>query len=185
MLTAIELKMLNSLKNGEVIIYPTDTIYGIGCDAFNTRSIEKIFEIKKRDPSKPVSLLFSGIEDVEQKFYTEKNGRKIDLNKYVNGYTLLLKPKPWIEKVDAHYFYKNGNIGVRIIDHWVSKVVEKLGNPIITTSANISNSKRLPIDYKSIDQPIINGCDAIFYEGKLKSKASIVLDPLKNKTYRK
>jgi len=173
MLSIIEKRILNTLLSGGIIVYPTDTIYGIGCDAFNSRAVENIFAIKNRDLKNPVSLLYPNMASVEENFYTEN----IDLKKYVGAYTLLLKPKSWIEKIDSKCFYKDGYVGVRVIPHWISKVVEKLGNPIITTSANVSGSRLVPCDINNVDIEIIEKVDLMIYEGPLQTSASKVINP--------
>jgi len=117
--------------------------------------------------------LYPNIDSIQENFYVEN----IDLKKYVGAYTLLLKPKNWIEKVDSKCFYKDGYVGVRIIPHWISKVVEELGNPIISTSANVSGSKLVPYNMSNIDIEIIEKIDSVVYEGHLQTSASKVINP--------
>ena len=168
MLTQVEQKMLMFLRKGNIIIYPTNTLYGIGCDAFNKKAVEKIFKIKKRSLDNPVSLLYAGIETVKKTFYTE------NIKIYTGPYTMLLRPR----KKMPDYFIKHGLCGVRISNNWLSRIIKEFGNPIVTTSANISASKVMPVDIGSISEKIIQQCNAFIYDGPTKyKKPSTIINP--------
>ncbi|MFA7243883.1 MAG: L-threonylcarbamoyladenylate synthase [Patescibacteria group bacterium] len=129
-------KAVQSLRSGGVIGYPTDTTYGIGCVVSNLDAVDKVFELKGRDFSKPMSLAFSSVEMIKKYVKLPEEYEKI-LRKYLPGpYTFLLPKNDLVsEKITAGF----GKVGVRIPKYdLIIKIIEELGEPIITTSANIS-----------------------------------------------
>ncbi len=120
---------LKQLKQNKIIIYPTDTVYGIGGNALNENVKINIARIKKRDPKKPFSVLVGDLYMLEKFFYIDKY--KEILMSYLPGpYTFIIKSK-----------YNNKPTGVRIPDsYFIRKLSISLGMPIITTSANISGT---------------------------------------------
>ena len=83
-----------------------------------------------------------------------------------------------INYYDSKWFCKNGLVGVRIIKHWVSNVVKELNRPIVTTSANISESEKYPVDIKTIEAEMLKKVDGLFYDGPTKyKKPSVIINP--------
>ena len=127
-------KAVNIMKRGGLIIYPTETCYGIGADATNPKSIEKIYEIKGRGHTKPIPVLVSNINMIKKYGITTK---KIEflVKKFMPGpLSLVIKKKGPISDVNQE------GISFRISSHPVaSELVKLLGKPITTTSANISS----------------------------------------------
>jgi L-threonylcarbamoyladenylate synthase len=124
------------LENGGVIGYPTDTTYGIGCAISDSEAVNKVFELKGRDFTKPLSVAFSSIEMAKNYVELPERYEKI-LQKYLPGpYTFLIKKNDQInDKITAGL----PKVGVRIPDHALMlNIIEELGEPIITTSANLS-----------------------------------------------
>lgn len=129
-------KILESLKSGGVIAYPTDTLYGIGSDATNQDAIKKIFEIKGRDFSKPLSIACSSIDMIKKYADVSFDIEKM-LQKILPGpYTVLLPKKDSI----SNLLTAGSNlVGVRIPDHiLILEIIKQFGKPIVTTSANLS-----------------------------------------------
>lgn len=154
---------------GKIVIYPTDTVYGIGCDAENEKLVKKIYEIKKRDRKKPLSVIAPSFEWIFKNFDCNE---KLVRNFLPGAYTLILRKK----NID---FLKNvapGNsVGVRIPAHLISKVIEKLNIPFVTTSANISG-KKAPASVEEIEKKILDKADIIIDGGKLPGKPSTIVD---------
>jgi L-threonylcarbamoyladenylate synthase len=126
-------EVVNVLKNGGLIIYPTETCYGIGTDATNSRSIEKIYEIKGRDPSKPIPILVSSLNMIKKYGEITKKTEFL-VKKFMPGpLSIIIKKKRPIS--DAN---KN-SVSFRISSHPVASLLVKLlKRPITTTSANLS-----------------------------------------------
>lgn len=126
-------KVVELLQKGEVIIYPTDTIYGIGCSAHNAKAVNKIRELKQRE-KKPFSIWAPSIEWVKQNCIIEKKY----LDMLPGPVTLIVKLKrPLADNIS------DGSIGVRIPDHPFHEIVHRFGSPIITTSVNISGQPHI------------------------------------------
>lgn len=132
-------KISKIIKDGGIVIFPTETVYGIGTNGFNEESIRKIYEIKKRDFNKPISLLVSNMEmvnmvadnitDLEYKLMEEF---------WPGPFTIILKKK----KIVPDILTANGNtVGVRMPSSIIArKLIEYAGVPIATPSANISGN---------------------------------------------
>ena len=144
----------NALENGEVIVYPTDTLYGFGVDATNTDAIHRLNRLKGR--IQPLSIVLESVEHIHD--FAEFTGEiEIEVNNLFPGaYTVLLPA----ESNELSPFVQNGspNIGVRIPDHFFPvKLVKMLGKPIITTSINrhgndpLNDVTQVEIDFPNVD----------------------------------
>jgi len=146
-------KALRSLRNGGVILYPTDTIWGIGCDATNPEAIDKIYSIKKRTEKKAlISLVYNKqqLEDITE------NIPEIDITS--NPTTIIY---PFAKGLSPNLISDNGSAGVRIVkDEFCKKLIRKLGSPIASTSANISGEPA-PTQFSEISDEIKNNVDYI------------------------
>ncbi len=128
-------KALEILKNGGVILYPTDTIWGIGCDATNVEAINKIFEIKKREKTKSMIILVENerrLQDLVD--VPEMAWQIIDLSE--KPVTIVYEnPKNLPKEILA----EDGSIGIRLVkDDFCKKLISKLNKPLVSTSANTS-----------------------------------------------
>ena len=144
----------NALENGEVIVYPTDTLYGFGVDATNTDAIHRLNRLKGR--IQPLSIVLESVEHMHD--FAEFQGEIEDEvnNLFPGAYTVLLPA----ESNELSPFVQNGspNIGVRIPDHFFPvKLVKMLGKPIITTSINrhgndpLNDVTQVEIDFPNVD----------------------------------
>lgn len=129
------------LKSGGVIIYPTDTIYGMGANAFNEEAIEKVKKIKNRDKEKSLSVFVKNIKSARRIACIDSKVEKILENIWPGPVTVVLRKKDIV----PYFLVGNGEtIAVRIPkNEFVLKLLEKVDFPIITTSANISGEKNL------------------------------------------
>ena len=144
----------NALENGEVIVYPTDTLYGFGVDATNTDAIHRLNRLKGR--IQPLSIVLESVEHMHD--FAEFQGEIEDEvnNLFPGAYTVLLPA----ESNELSPFVQNGspNIGVRIPDHFFPvKLVKMLSKPIITTSINrhgndpLNDITQVEIDFPNVD----------------------------------
>ena len=163
----------------KVIIFPTDTVYGIGCLLNDLKSVERIYEIKQRDYSKPLAILCDSLETVKKVI---KEGINLDpsLTKYWPGKLTLIYPKNRI--VSDLITAKKDTVGVRIPNHEISlSLLEKFG-PMVVTSLNLSNEPSIlkfndVLKYEKLVDYIIDG-------GDLSSDSSTVYDTINNTTLR-
>lgn len=171
-------KVLSVLKNSGVILYPTDTIFGLGGDATDKKVTAKIYKIKKRDKIKSLSVIMADLKMIKKYCFVNKEQEKI-LKKYLPGpFTFLLKIK---KKLPAS---SNKKIGVRIPKYKpILNICKLLNRPIITTSANLSG-KIAATKLTGVDKAIFEKVDLVI-KGKTKYKeASTVVDLVENKIVR-
>ncbi len=160
---------IDQLNNGNIILYPTDTIWGIGCDPFNEDALEKIFKLKNRSPYKSFILLVSSptmlghyVSDIPQSI--------IDIIENDTSPTTIIYSTT--KNLPAFLLAKDGSIGIRIIKHpLITNLIEQSKKPIISTSANISGESS-PLNFVSISEKIKNGVDYIIPKEFDSSKGS-------------
>lgn len=162
---------LKKISDGAVFIYPTDTIYGIGCDATNNAAVKRIREIKRRREA-PFSVAAPSKSWIKSNCILSTEAKKW-LNKLPGPYTLLLKLKNRKAVAEA-VNPKTSIFGVRIPDNWFSEVVAELGIPIVSTSANITAKKHMT-SLNDLDNAVANKVDFIIYEGKKESSPSTIV----------
>jgi len=149
---------LEVLKKGGIILYPTDTVWGIGCDALNEQAVEKIYQLKKRSDEKSMIVLVADEKDILR--YVASPALKVfDYLRKVSKPTSVV-----YENVlgFAHNLVdKNGSIAIRICrDSFCKQLIKRFRKPIVSTSANISG-KPAPGVFKEISEEIKNGVDYI------------------------
>lgn len=159
-------KCLEVLRTGGTILYPTDTIWGIGCDATNEKAVEKIFAIKQRMESKSLIALVSD-DGMLNRFIKDVPEMAWDLIGLNNSEEDLEEHKPITIIYDAgRGFAKNvladdRSIGVRMAsDDFCKRMIYKFGRPVVSTSANISNAPA-PKNFSEIADEIIKSVDYV------------------------
>ncbi len=157
---------LETLRKGGTILYPTDTVWGIGCDATSREAVARIFEIKRREDSKSLVLLASDM-DMVAKFIKEIPSIAIDLVEVNDAPMTIIYPGAICsENGDRWHLASNvvapdGSVGIRIpLMEWCQKLVFKLGRPIVSTSANISGEPT-PLRFSDIPQEIKDAVDFV------------------------
>ena len=139
-------RIADKLRNGGVICYPTDTVYGIGCDIFNQKAIKKIFQIKRRPRHKPFSFMCSSLKDVNTYGYISNTAYRLMKKNLPGGYTFVLPATKLVPKI---MITKQKTVGIRVPDNNISlALVRELGNPILTTSAILEDSPPLSEAYE-------------------------------------
>jgi tRNA threonylcarbamoyl adenosine modification protein (Sua5/YciO/YrdC/YwlC family) len=132
-------RVVDSLTDGRVIAYPTDTTYGIGCSIFCKKSIERIYLMKQRDRRKPFSVICSSLSEISLYAQVSNSAFKI-IKRYLPGpYTFVFEAT---REVPDLLLTRQKTVGIRIPDNRICcDLVTALGNPIITTSANLSGEE--------------------------------------------
>lgn len=130
-------KAVEVLKNGGVIIYPTDTVYGLGCDIFNKEAVERIYSIKNEALTKLYSFLIHDLKDISNYAKVSDYAYKM-MKKHLPGpYTFVL---PASKEVPKKLWTKRKQVGIRIPNHPIAlQLAKELGNPIVSTS--VTNRK--------------------------------------------
>jgi L-threonylcarbamoyladenylate synthase len=132
-------KCLATLKNGGTILYPTDTIWGLGCDATNAEAVAKIYAIKKRDEKKSMIILLAHENDIKN--YAQEPDEKIKtlINNTERPLTIIY---PAAKNLANNLINEDGTIAIRIVkDAFCEYLIKAFGKPIVSTSANISGEE--------------------------------------------
>jgi len=134
-------KAVDVLRDGGIIIYPTDTVYGLGCDLFNKRGIEKIYEIKKRSKKEPLSFVCADLKDISRYALVSDYAYKT-MRRFLPGpYTFILPASRLVPKI---ILPKRQTTGIRVPDHPIClALVQELGQPIISTSVKTEDGELL------------------------------------------
>ena len=149
---------VNFLQKSKTILYPTDTVYGIGCDATNEKAVAKIYKIKQREESKNLIILVNSFEMLQN--YVEEIPQKI--KEYLKNST---KPTTVIynnpKNLAKNLVAKDNTIAIRIVTKgFVYDLLNEFKKPIVSTSANVSGEPT-PKDFKSISKTIIKNVDYV------------------------
>ena len=165
---------VQTLRQGGVILYPTDTIWGLGCDATNPEAVKRIYEIKRRDDSKSLVLLACDLDQIAR-YVKEIPPMAIDLVEvndkpmtliYPGALTYPAPAEGEAPKADKYHLAYNavaadGTVGIRIpLMDFCKRMAEKLGKPVVSTSANISGQPS-PNKFKDIPEEITSVVDYI------------------------
>lgn len=128
-------KVVDILKKGGVIAYPTDTYYGIGCDIMNKKAIEKIYLLKQRDKNRPFSFICSGLKNISDYAKVSNYAYKTMKRLLPGPYTFVLEGSKLVPKI---MLTNRKTAGIRVPNNKIClALVEELGNPVITTSATM------------------------------------------------
>ncbi|MEZ5006615.1 MAG: L-threonylcarbamoyladenylate synthase [Chitinophagales bacterium] len=144
---------IEHLRKGHVILYPTDTIWGLGCDPFNQVALEKIFELKNRDTKKSFILIVDSLMMLKK--YVENIPEQIHtiIEETTQPLTIIYKAS---KKLPNYLLAPDGTIAIRIINHsLINPLIKAYGQPIVSTSANISGEVN-PTSLEKINPQIIS-----------------------------
>jgi L-threonylcarbamoyladenylate synthase len=151
-------KALKVLQDGGIILYPTDTIWGIGCDATNAEAVKKIYDLKQRDEAKSMIVLLDSDSKL-QSYIAEVPDVAYDLIEYAeNPLTLVM---PGAKNLAANLINEDGTIGIRVTNHeFCKQLLQRFRKPIVSTSANISGQAS-PKNFNGVADEIIEGVDYV------------------------
>lgn len=162
------------IKNGGIILYPTDTVWGIGCDATNPEAIAKVYQLKKRTETQSMICLMNGEKMMYNVFkeIPEVAWQILDLSE--NPTTLVLdNPR----NVASNLIASDQTLGIRIVkEPFCFKLMERMKKPLVSTSANISGQPT-PKSFKEISPEIIKGVDYVvnLHHEKIAGKPSTII----------
>ncbi|MDZ7262422.1 MAG: L-threonylcarbamoyladenylate synthase [candidate division KSB1 bacterium] len=161
------------LKSGGVIAYPTDTIYGIGCDIFNKKAIERIYQIKGKEKREPLSFICPDLKDISKYAHVSNAAYKIMNHLLPGPYTFVLRGTRLVPKI---MLSKRRTVGIRVPDNQICLLMLKeFGNPIVSTSASLSDDEILN-DPEKIEEKMGKQLDLILDAGLLGLTPSSVID---------
>jgi tRNA threonylcarbamoyl adenosine modification protein (Sua5/YciO/YrdC/YwlC family) len=163
------------LRNDGVIIYPTDTVYGLGCDIKSKKALERVRRIKKLDNKSPLSFVFSDLKTISHYAQVSDPDYKI-LRRYLPGpYTFVLRATRLVPRI---VLTKRNEVGIRIPDNKICQaLVNELGNPILSSSVRLPDDQLLD-DPKQIDQIYKGQVDLVIDGGVFLPEPSSVISLL-------
>ena len=172
-------KAANIIKNGGIIIYPTDTLYGIGCNPFDPKAIKKLIKLKKRS-DKPLPILCSDLNHAQNLVHLGEIGKKLAAKFWPGGLTIIAKSIA--DNLPRELIGNSGGIGVRVPNHeGALKIISRCGGKLIATSANISGNETLETPEK-IRQIFNDKFDVLIYgNNKPSGVQSTVVDVVSGK----
>lgn len=168
------LSIIPILESGGIILYPTDTIWGIGCDATDAEAVDRVFELKQRDRSKPFVLLVSDVEMLKE--YVENMHPRLQtlLRFHKRPLTIIYEKA---KNLPANCIGANGSVAIRIPhDKFCRELIAAYGKPLVASSANISDEP-FPAYFGEVSSEVISGVDMVVnYRrfDKSKSEPSVI-----------
>lgn len=167
-------ELITTLKNGGTILYPTATIWGLGCDATNVEAIEKIYKIKKRDRTKSMLILVESERRLQELVEVPSLAwEMMDISEKPITF-IYESPRNLPEELLA----EDGSIGIRLTKNEFCKtMISLLNKPVVSTSANLSGEKS-PLRFSDINQKVVDAVDYVvpdFHEVVSKYSGSSVI----------
>ena len=163
------------LRRGGIILYPTDTVWGLGCDATNAEAVERIYKLKRSENKKSMLVLCASA-DMVVRYVNRAPGIAFEVMEMAT--TPLTAILPGAAGVAPNLIPDEGTLGVRIPDHeFCRRMLRALGRPVVSTSANISGQPTA-VGLQDVAQEIVDGVDFVVnprFEGKPTRKASSII----------
>ena len=151
-------KSLQILKEGGIILYPTDTIWGIGCDATNAEAVARIYQIKKREDTKSMLVLVDN-EDKLYHYIIDVPDMALEISRISEKPTTIIYPA--VVDLAPNLVAEDQTMGIRITkDPFCRQLIQKFGKPIVSTSANISGENP-PANFSEISNEIKSTVDHV------------------------
>ncbi len=167
-------KCFDVLKKGGTICYPTDTVWGIGCDATHVEAVEKIYELKQRHESKALICLVSDFKMLNQ-FVDEVPEVAYDILKYAQKPTTIIYDRPI--RIAENLVAEDQSLAIRVVrDPFCKQLIQRLKRPLVSTSANVSGEPT-PKSYAEISKLILEGVDYVvnLHRNKKTSSPSTII----------
>ena len=166
-------RVVEVLRKGGVIGYPTDTIYGIGCDLFNKEAIERIYRLKKHKRNKPLSFICSDLKDISRYARVSNYAYKTMRRLLPGAYTFILEATKLVPKM---VMTKQKTVGIRVPDNPIClALVGELGHPIISTSV-YRPDEELYSDPREIEERFGKSLDLVIDGGIIVAEHSSIID---------
>ncbi len=167
-------QVINKMKSGGIICYPTDTGYGVGCDMFNQKAIKRIIQIKKRPKHKPFSFMCSSLKNISEYAHVSNTAYRLLKKNLPGPYTFVLPGTKLVPKIMST---KQKTVGIRVPASPICQLLlETLGNPIINTSIPVEDDTPSPTEGYEIDMLLGNRVDIIIDGGPVFPDPSSVID---------
>lgn len=166
-------QVVDVLKKGGVVCYPTDTMYGIGCDIFNQKAVKRVHQIKNRPKHKPFSFMCSGLKNISEYSHVGNTAYRLMRKCMPGPYTFVLSGTKLVPKI---MLTRQKTVGIRVPDYPIClELIRRLGNPILTTSALQNKDAEPPLDGFDVNDIFGNQVDLIIDGGRIAPDPSTVV----------
>jgi len=161
------------IRDGGLVVYPTDTTYGIGCDLFDRRAIDRVYSVKRKNPKTPLSFICHDLKDLSHYALVPNNAYKMMRRLLPGPYTFIL---PATREVPRILMTKRKTVGIRVPNNAIClALLEELGHPIISSSVRRGEGE-IFTDPAEIHQQLGHQIDLVIDGGILVSEQSTVVD---------
>jgi len=166
---------VEAMRRGAVICYPTDTVYGIGCDIFNQKAVKKVYRIKARRKDKPFSFMCADLKDASRYCHISNTAYRLMKKHLPGAFTFILPTMKLVPKIMTT---KQKTVGIRVPDNLICQaLVEALGNPVLTTSATIDGGDLpVPAEAYLLEERFGGMVDVFIDGGPVYPEPSTVID---------
>lgn len=172
-------QVVDVLKKGGVICYPTDTMYGLGCDIFNQKAVKRIYQIKNRPKHQPFSFMCSDLKNISEYSHVGNTAYRLMRKCLPGPYTFVLSGTKLVPKI---MLTKQKTVGIRVPNHPISlALIEMVGNPILNTSALLNRDQAPPVDGFDVNDIFCNQVDLIINGGPIVPSPSTVVSLVDDK----
>lgn len=155
-------EVVDTLKKGGVICYPTDTMYGIGCDIYSAKAVKRVYQIKKRPKNKPFSFMCSDLKNISEYGHVGNTAYRIMRKNLPGPYTFVLSGSKLVPKI---MLTRQKTVGIRVPDNAICQaILSGVGNPVLNTSATLPEESENEI------------CDALDVEDLFGSQLDLIID---------
>ncbi|MCL7487378.1 MAG: L-threonylcarbamoyladenylate synthase [Desulfobulbaceae bacterium] len=166
-------QVVDILKKGGVICYPTDTMYGLGCDIFNQKAVKRIYQLKNRPKHKPFSFMCSDLKNISEYSHVGNTAYRLMRKCLPGPYTFVLSGTKLVPKI---MLTKQKTVGIRVPDHPISlALIQGLGNPVLNTSALLDKDGEPPVDGFDVNDIFCNQVDLVIDGGQIIPHPSTVV----------
>ncbi|MDR2549633.1 MAG: threonylcarbamoyl-AMP synthase [Desulfobulbus sp.] len=164
------------LQHGGVICYPTDTMYGIGCDIFNQKAVKRVYQIKRRPKDKPFSFMCASLTNISQYGHVGNTAYRLMRKNLPGPYTFVLSGTKLVPKI---MLTRQKTVGIRVPDHPIClALLESLDNPLLNTSASLGEEDEPVCTCYDVDRIFGRQVDLIIDGGEIVPAPSTVISLL-------
>jgi tRNA threonylcarbamoyl adenosine modification protein (Sua5/YciO/YrdC/YwlC family) len=169
-------QVVETLQRGGVICYPTDTMYGIGCDIFNQKAVKRVYQIKRRPKDKPFSFMCASLTNISSYGHVGNTAYRLMRKNLPGPYTFVLSGTKLVPKI---MLTRQKTVGIRVPAHPIClAILETLGNPILNTSAMLEDDDQPVCDSLDVDRLFGKQVDLILEGGEIIPQPSTVISLL-------
>ena len=169
-------QVVEILQHGGVVCYPTDTMYGIGCDIFNHKAVRRVYQIKRRPKDKPFSFMCASLTNISQYGHVGNTAYRLMRKNLPGPYTFVLSGTKVVPKI---MLTKQKTVGIRVPDNAVClAIIEMLGNPVLNTSAMLEEDEQPVRTCDDVDRLFGKQVDLIIDSGEILPAPSSVISLL-------